>query len=70
MPLSQPMNFNQSVDYAALKDRNVLLTGAASGFGASAARMFAQYGANVVLADLNEAGGKAVEQELISSGAK
>lgn len=70
MPLSKPIDFSQAVDYAALKDKNVLLTGAASGFGASAAKMFAQHGANLVLADLNEAGGKAVEQELVSSGAK
>ncbi|PIA94301.1 5'-hydroxyaverantin dehydrogenase [Cercospora beticola] len=69
MPLSKPIDFSQAVDYAALKDKNVLLTGAASGFGASAAKMFAQHGANLVLADLNEAGGKAVEQELASSGA-
>lgn len=32
--------------------------------------MFAQHGANIVLADIQEAAGKALEQELTAQGAK
>jgi 3(or 17)beta-hydroxysteroid dehydrogenase len=42
----------------------VLVTGAASGLGAAAARMLVREGARVAITDLNEAGGQAVAQEL------
>jgi meso-butanediol dehydrogenase/(S,S)-butanediol dehydrogenase/diacetyl reductase len=42
----------------------VLLTGAASGIGAASARLFAEEGAHLVLADLNVAGGRALEAQL------
>lgn len=44
--------------------KRVLVTGAASGFGAEAARQFADAGARVVLADLDESGAKAVAADL------
>jgi meso-butanediol dehydrogenase / (S,S)-butanediol dehydrogenase / diacetyl reductase len=44
--------------------RVVLITGAASGIGAAAARRFASEGARVLLGDLNEDGGRALEREL------
>ena len=39
-----------------LKDKSALVTGAASGFGAEIARLFAREGAKVTIMDLNEAG--------------
>lgn len=41
-----------------------IVTGAASGFGAEIARVYAREGAKVVLADLNEAGANAVAKEI------
>ena len=38
------------------KDKVAVVTGAASGFGAATARRFAEEGAKVVAADINEAG--------------
>lgn len=43
-----------------LKDRVAIVTGAASGFGAEIARMYAAEGARVALGDLNEEGAKKV----------
>ena len=45
----------------------VIVTGAASGFGTAIARKFAGEGASVVVADLDEAGAKAVSGELPGS---
>ncbi|MFB4203016.1 4-formylbenzenesulfonate dehydrogenase TsaC1/TsaC2 [wastewater metagenome] len=47
-----------------MKDRIAVVTGAASGFGAEIARVFAREGAKVVVADLNEEGAKAVAAEI------
>ncbi|MQM39697.1 4-formylbenzenesulfonate dehydrogenase TsaC1/TsaC2 [wastewater metagenome] len=47
-----------------MKDRIAVVTGAASGFGAETARVFAREGAKVVVADLNEEGAKAVAAEI------
>lgn len=47
-----------------LKDRVAIVTGAASGFGAEIARVYAAEGAKVVIADLNEEGAKAVAAPL------
>ncbi|MCS4504786.1 glucose 1-dehydrogenase [Arhodomonas aquaeolei] len=47
-----------------MKDRIAVVTGAASGFGAEIARVFAREGAKVVAADLNEEGAKAVAAEI------
>ena len=41
-----------------LKNKTALVTGAASGIGAALAEVFAQAGANVWVADCNEAGGR------------
>lgn len=48
----------------ALKDKVVLITGAASGIGAATAREAASMGATVVLADVNDEAGKAVADEI------
>jgi 3-oxoacyl-[acyl-carrier protein] reductase len=47
-----------------LKDRIAIVTGAASGFGKGIAEAYAAEGAKVVVADINEAGAKAVAQAI------
>ncbi len=47
-----------------LKDKVAIVTGAASGFGAETARLFAREGAKVVIADLNETGAQKVADEI------
>ncbi|MFM9939522.1 MAG: SDR family NAD(P)-dependent oxidoreductase [Hyphomicrobiaceae bacterium] len=47
-----------------LKDKVAIVTGAASGMGASTARIFAREGAKVVLTDLNEAAGSKLAKEI------
>ena len=54
----------------ALTGKVALVTGAASGIGRATALLFAQEGASVLLADLNEASGRAVQQEIASRGGK
>ncbi len=50
-----------------LKDKVAIVTGAASGFGAETARLYAREGAKVILADLNEAGAQKVAAEIGAS---
>jgi 3-oxoacyl-[acyl-carrier protein] reductase len=47
-----------------LEGRVAIITGAASGFGAGCARVFAEHGATVVVADVNGDGAKAVAAEI------
>ena len=47
-----------------LKDKVAIVTGAASGFGAEIARQYVAEGAKVAVADINEAGARAVADEL------
>jgi len=47
-----------------------IITGGASGIGRATALLFARAAASVVIADLNEAGGREVEQEILSAGGK
>lgn len=47
-----------------LKDKVAIVTGAASGFGAEIARMYAREGARVVIADLNDEGARAVASDI------
>ena len=47
-----------------LKDKVAIVTGAASGFGAEIARQYIAEGARVAVADINEAGAKAVADAL------
>ncbi len=49
---------------ARLKDKVAVITGAASGFGAGMARLFADEGAKVVVADLNTKGANEVTAEI------
>lgn len=47
-----------------INNKVFIVTGGASGLGAGTAKMLSQQGAKVVLADLNDAAGKALAQEL------
>jgi len=51
-----------------VKDKVTLITGAASGMGESAARIFAREGAKVVIADILSEEGARVVSEIVSSG--
>ncbi|ADV68907.1 SDR family oxidoreductase [Deinococcus maricopensis] len=53
---------------AMLKDKVAFITGAASGIGAGTARRFAQEGAHVVLADMQDDEGQKLQQELERAG--
>jgi 3-oxoacyl-[acyl-carrier protein] reductase len=51
-----------------VKDRAVIVTGAASGMGRATANLFAQEGASVAVTDINEAGVRAVADEIKAEG--
>ncbi len=53
-----------------LANRAAVLTGASNGIGAATARRFAQEGASVVIADLDEAAGTALASEIVATGGK
>jgi len=53
-----------------VKDKVVLITGAARGIGKNAARMFLDKGAQVVICDVNEAQLEAAEKDLNPDGSK
>jgi 3-oxoacyl-[acyl-carrier protein] reductase len=47
-----------------LKDKNVIITGAGSGFGAGIARRFSEEGANIIVADINAGTGEKIAREV------
>jgi NAD(P)-dependent dehydrogenase (short-subunit alcohol dehydrogenase family) len=53
-----------------LTNKVALITGGASGIGRSTALLFAAEGAAVVIADLNQAAGREVEQQISSQGGR
>ena len=55
-------------DYFAGK--TIIITGAASGIGRAAARIFAREGANVVCADINGDGANKTAGEIVAHGCK
>jgi NAD(P)-dependent dehydrogenase (short-subunit alcohol dehydrogenase family) len=53
-----------------LDGKVAVVTGAASGIGAATAQRFCREGAAVVVADLNDAGGRAVVEACIAAGGR
>jgi NAD(P)-dependent dehydrogenase (short-subunit alcohol dehydrogenase family) len=54
----------------ALRDKIALITGAASGIGAAAARLFADEGAALAVMDIDETGGAAVARDITGRGGR
>ncbi len=61
-------DLKKSLDFSLLRNKTVLITGGVSGLGALMAIQFAQYGASVTAADINEQQGKAFVRELSEKG--
>ena len=53
-----------------LRDRHIVVTGAASGIGRALARRFAAEGARVVVADLDGSGAESVAREVQGLGVR
>ena len=53
-----------------LQNKVAVITGAASGFGAGTARLFATEGAAVVVADISDEAGESVADSINPSGGK
>jgi len=53
-----------------LENKIALVTGAGSGIGASIARVFAQAGAHVIIADIQKAAGQAALQSITAAGGR
>ena len=51
-----------------LQDKVAIITGAGSGFGEGIAKTYAREGARVLVADINEAGGQRVVDEIVAAG--
>ncbi|KAL8794748.1 MAG: hypothetical protein Q9195_002702 [Heterodermia aff. obscurata] len=60
---SPPIDFEGTVDDAWVKDKTILITGGASGFGAGFLKRWATRGATVIIGDINVAGGEKIIEE-------
>lgn len=61
---SSPIDLSKSYDPRWLKDKTIIITGGASGFGAAFSCHWASHGAHIIIADVNEKQGKAVAEDL------
>lgn len=61
---SPPLDLSISYDTAWVKDKTIVITGGASGFGAGFVRHWAKNGATVILGDINIEKGDALAREL------
>ncbi|KAK8043756.1 hypothetical protein PG994_012594 [Apiospora phragmitis] len=64
---SQPIDTTKPVRPEDVRGRTILITGGASGFGASFARHWAAHGAHVIIGDVQDAVGEALVAELRAS---
>jgi NAD(P)-dependent dehydrogenase (short-subunit alcohol dehydrogenase family) len=62
--MSMPASFNPVFSKTALKDRRILVTGASSGIGANAAKLFSSLGADVILVGRNNENLESVSRDL------
>lgn len=53
-----------------MKNKSIIITGAASGIGKATAELFANQGASVVISDIQEKEGKATTESIVSNGGK
>lgn len=53
-----------------MKNKTVIITGAASGIGKATAELFSKEGANVIVSDIQETEGNSVVKEIIAGGGK
>lgn len=53
-----------------MKNKTIIVTGAASGIGKVTAELFAKEGANVIISDIQEEEGKAVADRIVAGGGK
>ncbi|KPI36884.1 5'-hydroxyaverantin dehydrogenase [Cyphellophora attinorum] len=63
-PISAPVNTASPIPFESLRSRTVLITGGASGIGASIASTVAQHGGNVIIGDLNDQLGEGLIADL------
>lgn len=61
---SPPLNLTAPYNSSTLCGKTVLITGAASGFGAAISRRWAQLGANIIATDISDAAGEKLVAEL------
>lgn len=61
---SPPIDTDATYDTAWVKNKTIVVTGGASGFGAGFFKHWAVYGANVIIGDINVAGGHQLVREV------